>query len=540
MITYTFEVTPNVSCSAGNAIIREFEAGTATTVKSQKFLLGDNGYIYIDEIAETQTKKKVGRVTDFLLAGKGQKSCKSVREEISTNGYEYTISIDSLDSDGETLHGTLTIDDSKAKNKVFKGYSEEVTKLCEEIVARGVVAESEIDERVKYMAENFVNEDLLKKILKGYRKYNKPIKKPSALYVDPFLKDVRSENKQGKISKGLRSAYHRNAIICEGDKSVGKNVFCETIAWCLNMPLYLITFSRTMSPASVFGEKTTDNSASEILENFSSEWLKKAKKIHKKDNYFAITKGIRYLGNAVMGALRGGEGKFLDFTPEYTEEEEEALTREAEFEKLKAEAATVHIKIEQSELYDWLTDGGVMVFNELNMADSNFLASFANQLLDGTGFLFIQGRGEVPINRDCVLLATQNADYVGVEIQNEATLSRFGCLNFKQPSSIMAQVRARVEAELEKDGYDKSRLNNNWLIKSEKFYKQCKESIESGESTISNACLNIRGICRALVELAEDEDNCESLYDELETHLINTCPTDDRALLSEVLAKCCN
>lgn len=71
-----------------------------------------------------------------------------------------------------------------------------------------------------------------------------------------------------QLSKGLRAAVSRNAVICEGEKSTGKNVYLETISWLMGMPMYLITFSRQMSPSSIYGEKTTDNSAAKALSEF--------------------------------------------------------------------------------------------------------------------------------------------------------------------------------------------------------------------------------------------------------------------------------
>ena len=110
------------------------------------------------------------------------------------------------------------------------------------------------------MQDNHVDNFLILRVLKGYRMYNKPTHIPSCVYVDPYLDSTQKQKVEGIIAEGLRAAVSRNAVICEGEKSTGKNVYLETISWLMGMPMYLITFSRQMSPSSIYGEKTTDNS----------------------------------------------------------------------------------------------------------------------------------------------------------------------------------------------------------------------------------------------------------------------------------------
>ena len=234
------------------------------------------------------------------------------------------------------------------------------------------------------------------------------------------------------------------------------------------------------------------------------------------DKVVATFKSIQNLAVKEPFLLKASGYKFYN-TSEYT------------FEKLKAEASAVHITVDQSELYDWLTIGGVMVFNEMNMAEANFFASFTNQLLDGTGFLNIPGRGEVDIDPNCVLFGTQNADYQGVEIQNEATMSRFGCLYFKQPRTVKPQLMTAVSSALKKCGYEDCMLDEIYFDQCEAFYKQCQKAVESG--LVANSVLNIRGFVRALTAVAKS-NGCAKLRRQVEIHVINTCPVDDRAQLN--------
>lgn len=426
---------------------------------------------------------------------------------------------------GNSFSGVLNVltEEGLAYQKSDDTLKEELKVAIDKAVKNRIVTKPEILKRIKYMQENGIDEYLQLRIIKKYRKFNKPAHQPSCLFKDPYLEDSQKRKTEGIISEGLRAAATRNAIICEGEKSVGKNVYLETIAWLLNMPMYLITFSRNMSPSSIYGEKTTDNSAAQALAELDPAVIELAEKAEFAQRCFLQA-----------GMKLGYKGKELDDYVEgmMPEEWKKALLEKAMFEKQKAQASSVNIVIDQSELYDWLIDGGVLVFNEMNMAEANFFASFTNQLLDGTGFLFIPGRGEVKIHPDCVLFGTQNADYQGVETQNEATMSRFGCLVFPQPKTIKAQIQVATMAAIKKGDSPEASLDKKYYTECENFYKQCRSAVNKG--VVTNACLNIRGFVRALTAVAESNGYAR-LKRQLEIHVINTCPVDDRAALYATL-----
>ena len=426
---------------------------------------------------------------------------------------------------GKTFNGILNImvEEGAAKQSSVSEINSEIEAEAKKVIKEGLVSEEDMNKRLEVMRENSVDEYLQLRIIKKYRKYNKPSHKPSCIFQDPYLEDSLAKKQEGIIAEGLRAAASRTAIICEGEKSVGKNVYLETIAWLMNMPMYLITFSRQMSPSSVYGEKTTDNSAAEALADLEPSVLEIAEKADFGRRCF-LQSGIKL----------GYTGEKLDgYVDELMPNEwKNALKEKALFEKRKAQAQSVNIVIDQSELYDWLTDGGLICFNEMNMAEANFLASFANQLLDGTGFLFIPGRGEVPIHPDCVLFATQNADYQGVETQNEATMSRFGCIVFSQPESIKKQLVAATEAAIKKGDSPNAKLDAKYFNECQQFYKQCRDAVN--KDIITNACLNIRGFVRALTAVAESNGYAK-LKRQIQIQVINTCPTEDRLALSATL-----
>lgn len=478
---------------------------------------------------------------------------------------EYTCEFIEVSDDGKTIKATLTLTKEKKVLEKNAKCPESVAKIAAEKVSEGIITKDEADKKIAVMVKNYVDEQLMLDVVNGWRLYKKPVHGLRCEYVDPYLSDKRKAGKQGVIADGLRNAVNRYPVIMEGEKSVGKNVFVETIAWLMNMPLFLLTFSRNMSPSSVYGEKSTDNSAAEYFKTeiaqYAAEARQKLSEAEKaleevKKTYISTVKcNVNESDSAYLSEMANLTNECVsngDFTPLLIEggkveiarrlgklEENTALKDATKSLELKikdmkekiaaldlksAQAQSVNIIIDQSELYDWLESGGLMVFNEMNMAEPNFFASFTNQLCDGTGFLFIPGRGEVPIHKDCVLCGTQNADYEGVEQQNEATMSRFGCISFEQPKTIAPQLEVAVTTELKAKGY--TQVLDKADVKSvEKFYIQCRKAVGKGDFT--NAVLNIRGFVRALTVKTSSNGNL-SLADAVEMHVINTCPVDER------------
>lgn len=481
---------------------------------------------------------------------------------------EYTITIKAVN--GNEFEVEIDLKESAVKTVVNDGkIPPELAEMISEKVDAGIISAEEAEKKVQFMMENYVDQPLMKRVVKQWRIYNRTSHCPRCLYADPYLESARKKKEEGKIARGLRYAVGHRAVIEEGEKSVGKNVFVETLAWLLNKPYYLITFSRQMSPSSVYGEKSTDNSAAEYFKTEAAKMAAEGRQ-SLEDVEAAISQTRRYyeamcekannttfterdysalvneaVASGDFSALLLGGGKIeiarRNGSREHEEmknaldaliaKREELKKSVAELELRSAQAQSVNIIIDQSELYDWLIDGGLMVFNEMNMAEANFFASFTNQLLDGTGFIFMPGRGDVKVNPDCVLCGTQNADYEGVEQQNEATMSRFNCMVFEQPETIKKQLKVAVESELRKDGFDDLKPENEMFNAVEKFYKVCRSSVARND--ISNAVLNIRGFVRAITDVTESEGYL-SLRSAVYDAVINTCPVDERQALYQM------
>lgn len=494
MKTYKTTIKTSTTCPQRSNVISLLDSNSA----SFKTIIGEDllrGFypVYVDV---EKRENQYGFIQKVMKINSDNEEVAMDNDEIKeliVNGAEVVLKSYS----GSFIEAEIILDEIKQANVEVTKISSKLQAIVDEKIALGIKTKEEMDEILECLQANKVDEALKIKTISGYRKYSKNSHKPRCVYVDPDIHLVKA-GKEGLVAEGLRNSVLRMATICEGEKSVGKNVYMETIAWLLGMPLYMITFSRHMSPSSIYGEKSTDNSASEKLKEMQDE---------------AVAK--------VMLETRCTELK--DVT--------KAVRAAADFELQKARAASVSIVIDQSELYDWMIDGGVLVLNEMNMGESNFLSSFLNPLTDGTGFLFIPGRGEVKMHDDCVLFGTQNADYEGVQQQNEATMSRFNTLYFRQPESVIKQFKASTSAELKKRNCD-YQLKEDYFKQAQNFYSQCMKAVRDG--IVSNAVLNIRGFVRALTTVAESEAFC-SLKRWLEICVINTCPTDEREALKATL-----
>lgn len=350
--------------------------------------------------------------------------------------------------------------------------------MCQQIIGLGIAGRKELERNIRVMKEHRFPDELIRQILSRYRKYDRPIHIPKTIYIDPD-----KESKTSLLALCAINILIGSPLILEGDKSVGKNVCAETLAMIFHMPFDMITMTRSMTADDLYGTKSTDNTAAEKLTvAMASEYLKYQ-----------------------MG------------------QEDADIHAASEFEYLKAKSSSVSIVQEHASFVHWLQHGGVYCLNEMNMAEANFLASFANQITDGSGFIDIQGYGRIQIHPDCVLIGTQNSNYTGTCEQNDATMSRFACIAFDYPASIRPMLEAVV---------GKKRLAGQYFAQVDAYYSLLRESVQQG--TLENSCLNIRGFCRALNAVALIP-GASTLRKQIELHVINTYPLDERMMLEQLL-----
>ena len=264
--TYDVVIKTSSTCpqKANVLSLLDNNAASFKTVIGEELLRGFYP-VYVD----VEDKPNMYGSLQKVLNGETQLSNDEIKELI-VNGAQIVLS----GYTGTLIQGKMILDEVKKANVDTTTISSKLQAVIDEKIAAGIVTKEEMDDVIKVLQENKVDEALKIRVIKGYRKYNKKAHKPRCIYVDPYIDQVKA-GKEGIIAEGLRNAVSRMASICEGEKSVGKNVYMETIAWLLGMPLYMLTFSRNMSPSSIYGEKSTDNSASEKLKNMKTEAIAK-------------------------------------------------------------------------------------------------------------------------------------------------------------------------------------------------------------------------------------------------------------------------
>lgn len=324
MKNYALKVKANSTCPAKANVMSLLDKGAA----SFKTIIGETplrGFypVYV----ETETRENlygfINEVTDngSVLTAEQIGELIKTKPEVKLESYS-----------GNIMSGAIIVNDVQQTAVEDTFVSERIQKVIDQKVADGIVSQEDVNERLAFMQANKVAEPIMFRVFKGYRKYNKPAHRPRTLYVDPFLKESLSSKREGVVAEGLRCAVLRMPTICEGEKSVGKNVYMETLAWLLGMPLYMIGFSRNMNPNSIYGEKSTDNSASDELRQLDD--------------------------GAIAKIMLSTNQEFRS-----AESRANAIKKAAAFEMAKARAASVSIITDASELYDWMTDGGLMVWN---------------------------------------------------------------------------------------------------------------------------------------------------------------------------------
>jgi len=334
------------------------------------------------------------------------------------------------------------------------------------IVNSGICGKTELQERIAVMREHKCSDRIVFEVLAQTKDYGVPARRPSAIYKNT---DPKSANPILKVA--LMNALLRNSMIFEGDKSVGKNVCAETLAWLLGMPYYIVGFTKKTTMGELSGEKTTAPSALSMMSV---------------EEYMELDANDPAKAKAV--AVKG---------------------------------STISLVTEEGELVKWMKNGGLIMFNEVNMADSNLLQSFLNPLADGTGFVTFPGHGRVELNPDCVLVGSQNPGYTGACAQNNATLSRLGLIKFPYPDSVKDALKSATVG---------LGLNDKVYEACDTLYKVFRKSCTGGHNAISDNVLNIRGFVRALRCYAQFEGEYP-LAEAIKSHVAAWVTDDERSTI---------
>lgn len=430
------------------------------------------------------------------------------------NGYETTTNITSFDEDEENFVGTFEVEipedvvaekvdtipekiQKVLNNKMNQGIKEEYRQVCED--------------RVKYMLDNYVNLLDIEDVINYWDVdlINANGNKVPTPYVDPNLEITHKKGRNGVVARAIQAYIVGSATLLKGPKATGKNTCINSIVWLFGDRVEEHTFTQQDSMTDLMASEGTDNSACEQMGTISTSMLAQAEKIR--------------LAHA------------SDPSKPYTKEEDEILLTESLFKQLSAQAGSVHIIHEYRAFARWILDATghtCFVANELNMADPNLLVGLLHSILDGSITEYdIPGRGLVPLAKHHQIFATMNVGYAGEMEGNPATLSRFGAFELGQPATIIGILHSAVMSDLKKMGITED-LPEKYYEVTEKFYNRCKKAVESGGMT--DQCLNVRGIVRALVETKRFEGRT-TLNQKLEDEVVTPCDDDERSTLMVLL-----
>lgn len=421
----------------------------------------------------------------------GRVSCENNDSLETIIQYDYACRINSVNG-LEMSANIKTLTDIEQSSQMVVADSSEYA----DMVAEGYFTQEMLNRRVSWAEGHGVDSAIVRACfdrIKSRGLKGTEITPCSTMYVDP----EKGEKAPVKFVKNmLVNILTGAAFVMEGPKSVGKSCLAKCLAWFNNMELFVIQLNENTSDGDVYGEKSTDNSAAN-----------------------SITVEMALAKVAVDTARYSG--KIVDA-------ETEKLA--ADFEYYKALASSVKIEQALGVWVQWLQRGGVMCLNEMDMADANFFSMLVNQILDGTGFMTVPGYGRVDVNPNCVLIGTQNgAEYAGTNGQNAASISRFDVYRLPQPKDVLSQLTSACKGE----GFD---IEDKYLIACNEFYKELikKTGMSGFEGVLSDTCLNIRGMVRAL-KAVKLSGYTLTLKDRLKLSVVNACSDDERCLVMQSL-----
>jgi len=488
----TYNVTVrkvSFDCPKGPEVLKTLSEGG--TVRKVTFIPSGKGTPQMRACAGSAVKENVfGRVESVYDNGAKTNVTPSTLEDALKIGYK----VKGLKIGASKDTFELVFEEMEPDGKVTED-SSELEKVMADIVKRGVNSKQDLDAKVEQMRKNRVPETAILKVLTspGYEEFDPDVSCPKTFYVDPDPKRMPSI-----MTTCLVLAVSVKRFIAEGDKSVGKNVMTEELAWLLNLKYSLKTMSRGLTYEDMFGNMRTEQPELASMSDEESTRLALAgicvDKYGMKAGEVLETLGLtgaRTAGPKKAAAEDADAHKAAVVADLISKGADVELTNAARFEMLKAKAATIQLKREITDFTDWIANGGMMCLNEVNLADPNFLASFVNQLTDGTGFLEISGLGRVRLNDKAVLVGNRNKGYTGTQEANEATMSRFPVVKFDYPASIENILKSAV----------KHRLDGVYFQQCDTLYVKLRESVR--QNLISNQALNIRGFVAALESVAQ-------------------------------------
>lgn len=424
---------------------------------------------------------------------------------------EAVVLLEGFDESGRII-GMITIPaEFRITDAVSPDISEAVQTAINAKVAEGIVTEDCAKERVEYMIRNYFFEEDILDVIDHWHSVEGACRH-KALYVDPKLEEHHKAGMNGTVLRGVRNVLCGNPVLLKGPKATGKNTFVTTIAWLLGEPLRYHTAGLGETKDDYVSTQVTDNEAADKVANMKAEDI--------------VTCEIIRARHAANPAVP------------YTNKEKEVLLSEAVFKKLQAQCASVRIIHEYKAYTKWIMYGGVFFLDEFNFADPNLIGELFHGILDHSMSTWeVPGMGDVSLSRNTMMFGAMNPGYQGTNDLNEATKSRFASLELDQPKSIKPLLKSAVSYELSLKG--RKDLDDVYYTQASKFYDACQAAVtgSAGRMTISDDCLNVRGLVRALTNMGIYGDKRTTLRQEITDHVITPCDNEERMSLNETLRK---
>ena len=366
------------------------------------------------------------------------------------------------------------------------------------------IAEDDLYERVTYMQEHGVSKENIVAVLRMYNKVEGVVK-PKSLYQPIEERDVEGEVvSEGVICRMIRNIVVGNNILLEGPKSTGKNVAWETIAWLTNRQLCSMTMNSEVSKEDMFGMYTTDNSPSESLtENNLSSFLSFLKALFKKTKESCINQEQNE--DIGKGKTKKSHLSFM-------------------LNVIKTMGTT--LKFVPGFVGMALVDGDkkISLIDEMNMGRANILSSAFNTLCDDhSTSVYIPGMGRIPIPQHLIIGATQNGEedgmMSGIQMQNEATLSRFVIIRMTPSSGSVKNIFVAA----------KTGASEEQIELADKIFCHIRDGYLDG--ALSGKAVSIRNFNMFLRNVANGQPIKEALLE----CILYQCETDEcRAVLSSL------
>lgn len=185
------------------------------------------------------------------LAALAKRDAAQVVVATEASGTSYTVQ---FELNKKTFQDTLD-------GKVVKTFAE----VRREVIENGIVPEERLIAIERYLRDNNVEEELMKKVFESYERVD-----PAYQHRVPSEPKTKYIDTAGLVRKCIAYLNAGKFLRFEGTKGTGKNTLIETLAWIYQRPLFEMSLTGQTDKFDLFGSKTfettTDHSGNKVTE----------------------------------------------------------------------------------------------------------------------------------------------------------------------------------------------------------------------------------------------------------------------------------